>query len=77
MYINFVQFNDITSIQNDTFFESLSEFNPKELITSVLTETEQFLNYKMTLKMEEMPQKLIAEGTRMEYILISLLQKSV
>ena len=55
----------------------MSEFRPKQLITSVTVETRDLLYHEPRLKFSKVPKLLYGDSIRLKYILRSLIQTAV
>jgi len=73
LILNYCQFEDLINIQNDSFSTKIMEFDPETLIKSVLSETEEILDFRPCLEAKNLPPKLFGDD-RIKYILSCLIQ---
>jgi signal transduction histidine kinase len=77
MYGNFCEFNDLINIQNDNFIQNMTDFEPKALICSVLTEVMEVCDCKPVFEAIELPKRVVGDKDRLKYILALLVKNSI
>ena len=55
----------------------MTKFDPKKLITSIITDTKDLFGYEHNLRFLKMPKLLICDKFRLKYILSLLLKNAV
>jgi hypothetical protein len=75
LFLNLSQLNDLINIQSDFFFENLNPFDPKQLVQSVIADTNiLFTDISPSFQSDEtVPNTLLGDEVRLRYILSCLI----
>ena len=77
MKLKFCFFNDLINIQNGNFIQHHKWFEPKILIETIKSDAEELFDCEIDLQICKLPDILIGDYERLEYLLFFLIKISI